>query len=400
MKPTNASLNSLHALCALLIIHTIGPQAVLVLPALVQGYLESIALTEREAGLLSSVEMGGMFVAAALLFFLIDRIKWRTLLFVGLLLMAVTNLASMAASTLSPLYIFRFVAGFGAGVIVMVTYAMIGKTLNSDRNFGLAIFFVVLYAAVVFPLVPWALSNYGMPAIFLFFSVFGLFGFPALYWLPDKSAIDVDDLCEDPATLPEEPSVVLKAMMPAALLTFFIGFMAVWIYLFRLGVRYDLGEQSISNALAVSQVFAMAGAFSVVVLTSILRREWALGGGLLCSIAVFASFFSPSQGIVFFTLMVGLYQFFWNMLHPYLLAALASLDTTGRLIVLGTAMQFLGTAIGPGLAALVLKGESYGNVLWLGIGMLLLSLALAVVPTMAGRQYQSRLKEAAARPKI
>ena len=93
MKPTNASLNSLHALCALLIIHTIGPQAVLVLPALVQGYVESIALTEREAGLLSSVEMGGMFVAAALLFFLIDRIKWRTLLFVGLLLMAVTNLA-------------------------------------------------------------------------------------------------------------------------------------------------------------------------------------------------------------------------------------------------------------------------------------------------------------------
>ena len=49
-------LNSLKGLFALLLVHTIGPQTVIILPGLIQGYVEQLRFTEQDAGFLASIE--------------------------------------------------------------------------------------------------------------------------------------------------------------------------------------------------------------------------------------------------------------------------------------------------------------------------------------------------------
>ena len=73
-------LNSLKGLFALLLVHTIGPQTVIILPGLVQGYVEQLGFSEQEAGFLASVETWGMFVATFAMMVLVSRVNWRTLM--------------------------------------------------------------------------------------------------------------------------------------------------------------------------------------------------------------------------------------------------------------------------------------------------------------------------------
>jgi predicted MFS family arabinose efflux permease len=71
------------------------------------------------------------------------------------------------------------------------------------------------------------------------------------------------------------------------------------------------------------------------------------------------------------------------MTHPFLLAAMASFDRRGRVVVYAVAMQMIGLAVGPSLAASVISEGHYVNVNWFGAGLFVLSLVLILPPVRA-----------------
>ena len=84
-----------------------------------------------------------------------------------------------------------------------------------------------------------------------------------------------------------------------------------------------------------------------------------------------------------FAAAVVVYNFAWNLTHPFLLAAMASFDRRGRVVVYAVAMQMMGLAVGPSLAASVISEGVYVNVNWLGAGLFVLSLLLILPPVLA-----------------
>jgi hypothetical protein len=70
------------------------------------------------------------------------------------------------------------------------------------------------------------------------------------------------------------------------------------------------------------------------------------------------------------------------MVHPFLLAAMASFDRRGRVVVYAVAMQMIGLAIGPGLAATVIDAGDYVNVNRLGMALFGFSLLLILPPVI------------------
>ena len=78
-----------------------------------------------------------------------------------------------------------------------------------------------------------------------------------------------------------------------------------------------------------------------------------------------------------------IYNFAWNLTHPFLLAAMASFDRRGRVVVYAVAMQMVGLAAGPFLAASVIAEGDYVNVNWLGAGLFVASLLLILPPVLA-----------------
>ena len=378
-------LNSAKCLFALLLVHTIGPQTIIILPGIVQGYVEQLGYSEQEAGFLASVETWGMFAATFAMVFLVSLVNWRKLIGVSLVAMVLANLASVFTESAALLYVLRFIAGAGGGTIVVLSYAMIGLTARKSRNFGWALFFVLLYGAVVFPVLPFIYAQFGIGGAFSFFAAFALCGLPVVRGLPSggRQASEADP---DAVELP----FMHKAFAIAAMLVYFVGQIGVWTYFYRFGVRYGLSEQAVGSALSISQFFGLAGAFSVVLFSRYVRKDLALPLGICLSAVAIGALFG-SYAFLAFVLISGAYQFLWNMTHPYLLSALASFDLSGRVIVYGTAMQFLGVAAGPAVAALVITEQSIANVLWMGIAFMLASIACILPPLMKERSLRMDL---------
>ena len=295
---------------------------------------------------------------------------------VSLFAMIAANALSIFTENVIALYALRFIAGVGGGTIVAVSYAMIGLTLRKNRNFGWALFFVLLYGAVVFPILPMIYTQFGIAGAFFFFAAFAICGLPVVRGLPGHGKQVSEG---DPDAV--ELSVTLKGMAVVTMVLYFIGQIGVWSYFYRFGVRYGMSEQTVGSALSISQFFGLAGAFSVVMFSRLVRKDVALFLGIGLSIVSIAMLFG-THAFLAFVLISGAYQFLWNMTHPYLLGALATFDPSGRVIVYGTAMQFLGVAAGPAIAAVLVTEESLSNVLWMGIVFMLASMGCILPPVM------------------
>ena len=104
--------------------------------------------------------------------------------------------------------------------------------------------------------------------------------------------------------------------------------------------------------------------------------------GILAGAAVLY-FIIGQFDFLLFAVCVVIYNYAWNLVHPFLLASMASFDRRGRVVVYAVAMQMIGLAIGPALAASVITEGNYVNVNWLGMGLFVLSLALILPPVLS-----------------
>jgi len=298
-------------------------------------------------------------------------------IFWSLIVMFVANGLCTAAPDLNTFIGLRFVAGLGAGSLVSLSFAAIGLTRNPDRNFGLLIMWVLTYGAVVLWLMPSAYALAGMNGALWFFALFPLVAIPFIRFLPvtGENAVQVES---DAVNL----TGGMKAMALFAMLAFFTAQGVVWAYLFLIGTAGGLSEQEVANGLTLSQFAGIAGAFLAAVVANRFGRSLPLTigilGGALCLYFLVGRF-----EFLIFALAVGVYNFAWNLTHPFLLAAMASFDRRGRVVVYAVAMQMIGLAIGPGLAASVISQGQYINVNRLGAGLFVMSLLLILPPVIA-----------------
>ncbi len=374
---TKVDINSRALIVAALIIHTIGPQTVLLLPGFVQGLVEYVGFSEADAGFIASAELLGMTCATIVMMFLVGRVNWRHVFALSLLLLICGNIASIFITDMHLFCAVRFVTGIGGGFIVSLSYTVFGLTARADRNFGLGIFFVLVYSAVVYPFLPWLFGNFGMAGLLVFFASFALVGLPFVRMMPVSGA-EHHDLDTHAVNLNWRH----KGIALAAMFIYFVAAFAVWTYLFRMGIHAGIAEQEVANSLSLSQFLGMAGAFTAALLGARYGRGLMLTLGIIGS-ALPLAFLFGAPGALGYLAVVCAFQYAWNLSHPYLLAAMASFDPTGKMVVYATAMQFLGISAGPAVAATLVGEDSYQAVLTLGIILFLVSLTLILPPVRA-----------------
>ena len=96
------------------------------------------------------------------------------------------------------------------------------------------------------------------------------------------------------------------------------------------------------------------------------------------------------MGAFIYAVAVCIYNYGWNMTHPYLLASMASFDRTGSVVVYAVALQMLGLANGPWIAARIISEGDYSNTLWLGMALFTASLMLILPPVLAQKRLATR----------
>ena len=83
---------------------------------------------------------------------------------------------------------------------------------------------------------------------------------------------------------------------------------------------------------------------------------------------------------------VSLLGYSTYLLHPYLLAVMAGLDPSSRIITYATVQQYIGTAVGPLVAATLVGEEGYSRMLLVSALLFFMCLKCIVCPYLSTRR--------------
>jgi predicted MFS family arabinose efflux permease len=375
--------NSSRSIVSAILLGVAGPEVFIVQPGFVQGMVQHLGFDDRAAGHVASAEMFGIAATTVVLTFAAHRVNWRSTVLWSLVLMVLANLASTAAGSVTTFAALRFLAGIGAGGLISLSFAAIGLTREPDRNFGYLIMWVLTYGAFALLLMPSAYDLIGFAGVLCFFAFFPLATLPWLRYFPESGEQHAHierDAVELPGTA--------KGFALGAMFSYFLAQGVVWAYLFLIGTAGGLTEQQTANGLTISQFAGIAGAFGAAMTAGRYGRIVPLTIGILGG-ALTLYFLVGTFSMVTYLVAVSVYNLAWNFTHPYLLGAMASFDRRGRVVVYAVAMQMLGLAVGPSLAASVIEEGIYMNVNWLG-GLLFVLSALLIAPPVLTQMRRAR----------
>ena len=323
-----------------------------------RALVQYLSFSDEQAGYIASAEMFGIAFTTVLLIFMEARFDWRKLTVLCLIVATAGNLLSLSLVDFESLIAVRFLTGMGSGGLMSLTFAMMGLTDKSDRNFGYIITWVLIYGALGILVMPAAFATIGMDGVLLFFALFNISG-PLVRPPPARAPLFITWN----SSVPEKAgySARLKGLSLLAILVYNTSIGIVWAYLFLLGLEAGIAEQTVANVLTVSQFLGIAGAFVAVVLQLRIGRIIPLQVSIIGT-AVGIYILVGEIALFQFALGVCLFNFLWNVSMPYLLATLASFDRRGKVVIYGICMQTAGYAIGPFIAATILGRSSYDNV--------------------------------------
>jgi predicted MFS family arabinose efflux permease len=384
MDPTRSAARQ--RLIAAILVGVIGPEVFIVQPGFVQGLVQNLGFDDQSAGYAASIEVWGITATTLVMTFFSHRFNWRKVITASLLVVALANAACLAVHSKEAFVALRFLAGAGAGSLISLSFTTVGLTENPDRNFGYLIMWVLLYGAVVLYLMPAAYAISGMTGALVFFAVFPLAALPLVKAFPDNgetaAAVEADAV---------NLSAPLKSLALLAMFAYFVAQGVAWAYLFLIGVAGGLTEQQVATGLTLSQVAGVAGALLPALVGHRFGR-WrpltiGIVGGAVCLLFLIGRFqYFP------FAFWVCVYNFFWNMTHPFLLGSMASFDRRGRVVVLAVAAQMTGLAVGPAIGASVIAPGQFASVNYIAIAMFALSW-VCILPPVLIQQQRARSRE-------
>lgn len=374
-----------------ILVINVGAQIIAIQPVWVQALTQFAGLSAPAAGYATSMEMQGIALATLALAILVGRIPWRVAFAVALSLIVAGNAMSiLAAHDPGLLRLVRFCTGIGAGTCVSLGFTTLGRTARPDRNFGLCITVTLTYAAIVMNAAPALLGRFGLPGLCTLMGSLAVLGLVAVPLLPPsgRAADDAGSAAVDPGLLPRLSGL-------AAMFAYFLAQGVFWTYAALIGTTGGLSEQAVASHLAISQFAGVGGALACVILGARWGRALPLTAGILMGVLPLIVLVTGFTSAVFGAAML-VYQFGWNMTHPYLLAVISRFCGTGRHVTYAVVMHKLGLAAGPALAAAVLEHNSFHEVLLVSAAAFVASLLLILWP--ARRQAELERRTAAAEP--
>ena len=162
-QDTNAlSVDSWQTITSGIVLGTIGVLSFIVQPGLVQGFVTELGLSEAVANELAFSEMLGVALATYLSIVMSKKLNWRWMLGIALVIAVIGNLMSLLLLKSHLLGFARFVAGLGEGVVISLSFTIIGLSKRTERNLALYLVLLLSYGALGLWLMPLAFDRIGL----------------------------------------------------------------------------------------------------------------------------------------------------------------------------------------------------------------------------------------------
>ena len=360
---------------------TAGIFYVNIMPAIVDGLIEGLGFSNREAGFVGSSNTYGAAFGAFTIVFFVKTLEWRKAAYALLIGLISIDLISMTLTSANSLIALRALHGFIGGALVGIGFAVMSRTTEVSRSFGylLTIQFGLGGLGIIY--LPSLVPIFGTKALFLSLAAFSVVTLLMLPFLGDYPPGRVH---------PERTAGKIRYLPAAAALfatfLFQAANMAVYAYALGIGKFAGLSPNFVSNSLGVSAWIAIAGSVLVILMSTRYGRLKPVGFAILVTAAAtWALHYSHVNPDSWFTSVYWLANLViaiaWAFTISYLLGMNAEFDTTGQMAALGGFASKMGLASGPAVAALVVGENNYGLVITVATMMLVLCFVFAIRPS-------------------
>ncbi len=358
---------------------TAGLFYVNIMPAIVDGLIEGLGFSAREAGFAGSANVYGAAAGALLIVFLIRRVVWRPMAWGLLGVLILMDLLSMLISLPPAMIAFRFVHGLVGGALVGVGFSVIARTRNPDRTFGVLLVVQFGLGGLGNLYLPRLVPLFGTDVLFLSLIAFSAVTAAMLPFLPGYPVA---------ADAHEKKAGGRLAILPLSLVLvsiflFQAANMGLFAFIIGLGRSAGLELGFITNTLAASGWIGIVGPLIVIAVYTRYGRTLPLLLAMLLTVVGNWALHFSAYPEVFLIANCGI-GITWAFIMPYLLGLTSEFDEAGQMAALGGFASKMGLASGPFVAGLLLGEDDYARLINVAVIALVVSLAASLLPALRG----------------
>lgn len=362
-------------LAAIVLFAAITPAVLMTAPALAAQLASRWQLGPTQIGDLFSAELGAMSLATLPAFWWLGRVDWRRAALLAGLVFIAGNLASASAwaGDYTTLLALRVVTALAGGSLMILCLSSAATLPNPSRVYGIWVMGQLVLGAVGLALLPGLFERHGLAGGYLVLATLGVLVLPLARAFPGGHAAPRAQAGHSRGA--PRGKVVLGIL---GLLGFYIALAGVWTFIGAIGGKAGLDAAASGEVLAIATLMGIAGAGLAAALGERLPRDLALCSGFaLMAVATLLLLENPQ--LARFALAALAFKFTWTYVLPFILACLAELDASGRLMNASNLVIGGGLALGPALAGRLIELQGGFHGLLLGAAVITVLSLLAIL---------------------
>ncbi|MCA7978617.1 MFS transporter [Burkholderia cepacia] len=340
-------------LVALVVFAAITPLLLLVAPAVAGQLATQLGLSASQIGTYFFVELGAFSLATVPSYLWLGRIDARRVAAFAIALFGAGNLlTALWMPGFVALLALRAVTALGGGSLMVLCMTSAATSENSDRVYGLWVVGQLIAGAIGLFVLPHVFAAFGLRALYVALAGLALLAAPLSRGFPSSLGARTAPAQHARGAAARTPQGLIVLAI-GAVLTFYLAIGSVWTFASRAAAEAGLDPQSTGNVLAIASVMGIAGAALASCAGGRLARHAMLTAGyaLLAASLVALAVMRQAGG---YSAAIFAFKFAWTFVLPFILATVAQIDTSGRLVATLNFVIGAGLAAGPLLAGLML----------------------------------------------
>ena len=354
-------------------IYGVGLAPLLILPFLFTAIINYFSISETEAGVLVSVELGAMCLGSLLIAPVIDRLPKKYLALFGTMLAIVGNLLFMTSDAMSTSYIYLVIAGLGYGLTLAAGNASVAALgLRSAEVFNRVVLLGTLMMILLLNVFPRLIAQWALPGALIGLVVVHCLLIPVLLSIPSSVFTkDTDDTHESQYKILFKPLSITVILM-------------VFFYFVRDTMLWVFAENIATNRLGIEPenvgfLFGVHGATSLLgpLLLIWMMRKYGKDKLLLLGIVVtgiISLVVSQTQSVLVYSSMVVIWSTAHFFTYSCLMGIASAADSKGKVVAVAGSAVMGGTAVAPAIAGYVMESG--------GLSLFTIAVVIVILATL------------------
>ncbi|WP_201525892.1 MFS transporter [Psychrobacter frigidicola] len=330
-------------------IYGVGFAPLLILPFLFTAIINYFSISEAEAGMLMSVELGSMCLGSLLIAPVIDRFPKKYLALLGTALAILGNLLFMSSDSLTTSYGYLVIAGLGYGLALAAGNASVAALgVRSVEVFNRVVLlgtFMMIMLLNVFPrlIVQWSLSGALIGLVVLHCLLI-----PALLSIPSSALTkNAEEKNES------QYKVLFKPLSVAIILMMFFYFTRdtmLWVFAENIASnRLGIEPENVGLLFSIHGVTSLLGPLLLIWLLHRYSKDKLLLLGIVVT-GTISIVVSQTQSVLVYSSMVIIWSTAHFFTYSCIMGIAAEADSKGVVAAVAGAAVMGGTAVAPAIA--------------------------------------------------